>query len=545
MGEENEREITIEEVKRALNETKGGKAPGMDGVRVEMLKEGGVTVLEWLVRLFNVCFMLSIVPVDWVIACMVPLYKGKGDMYECSNFRGISLLSVVGKVYGRVLINRIRDKTENVIAEVQGGFRRGRGCTDQIFTVRQICEKYLGKGKDVYFAFLDLEKAYDRVDRDAMWNVLRLYGIGGRLLRGVKSFYVGSKACVRVGNEVSEWFPVRVGLRQGCVMSPWLFNLYMDGVVREVNARVLGRGLKLVDGNENEWELNQLLFADDTVVVADSERKLCQLVTEFGRVCERRKLQVNVGKSKVMRCTKSEDGARLNVMLNGEALEEVDQFKYLGSVIEEHNDIKTVIDLLKYHEHNWTICVDLKMVNFLLGQQRGFRKYPCYLCMWDSLARERHWNQKEWPILKTLEAGMPNIVIREKIIFPLLHIKLGLMKQFVKVLDTDGECFQHIYSVLPGLSFNKIKAGVLDGPQIRALVRDQEFDRKMNDKDRTAWLSFVAVMAGFLGNKKADNYEILVANMLSAFRDLGCNMRSLLAVSLFQGRATSYLPSTN
>ena len=103
------------EVKRALNETKGGKAPGMNGVRVEMLKERGVTVLDWLVRLFNICFMLSVVPVDWVIACMVPLYKGKGDMYECSNFKGISLLSVVGKVYGRVLINRIRDKTENVV----------------------------------------------------------------------------------------------------------------------------------------------------------------------------------------------------------------------------------------------------------------------------------------------------------------------------------------------------------------------------------------------------------------------------------------------
>ena len=147
-------------MKRALNETNGGKAPGMDGVRV-MLKERGVTVLEWLVRLFNICFMLSIVPVDWVIACMVPLYKGKRDVYECSKFRGISL-SVVGKVYGRLLINRIRDKTENVIVEVQGGFRRGRGCTDEIFIVRQICEKYLGKGKDVYFAFLDLEKAYDK-----------------------------------------------------------------------------------------------------------------------------------------------------------------------------------------------------------------------------------------------------------------------------------------------------------------------------------------------------------------------------------------------
>ena len=125
-------------------------------------------------------------------------------MHECSNFRGISLLSVVGKVYGRVLINRIRDRTENVVAEMQSGFRRGRGCTDQIFIVRQICEKYLGKGKDVYFAFLDLEKAYDRVDRDAMWSVLRLYGIDVRLLQGVKSLYVDSKACVWVENEVSE-----------------------------------------------------------------------------------------------------------------------------------------------------------------------------------------------------------------------------------------------------------------------------------------------------------------------------------------------------
>ena len=95
---------------------------------------------------------------------------------------------------------------------------------------------------------------------------------------------------------------------------------------------------------------------------------------------------------------------------------------------------------------------------------------------------------------------------------------------FVKTLNTDGECFQHIFPVLPGLSFEKIESGVFNEPQIRALVRDQEFVRKMNDKGRTAWLSFVAVLANFLGNKKADNYETLVANMLSAFRDLGCNM---------------------
>ena len=131
---------------------------------------------------------------------IVPLYKGKGDVHECSNSRGISLLSVVGKVYGQILINRIRNRTQGVISEVQNGFRRGRGYTDQCFVVRQTCEKYLRKGKDVYFALLDLEKAYDRVDREAMWNMLRLYGVGGKLLKALKSLYLGSKACVRVGN---------------------------------------------------------------------------------------------------------------------------------------------------------------------------------------------------------------------------------------------------------------------------------------------------------------------------------------------------------
>ena len=124
-----------------------------------------------------------------------------------------------------------------------------------------------------------------------------------KIVEAVQSFYIDSRACVRVGNDVSEWFPVNVGLRQCCVMSPWLFNVYVDRVVREVNVRVLGKGLELLSANGGRFEINQLLFADDTALVADSEEKLCRLVSEFGRVCERRKLRVNVGKSKVMRCS--------------------------------------------------------------------------------------------------------------------------------------------------------------------------------------------------------------------------------------------------
>ena len=123
---------------------------------------------------------------------------------------------------------------------------------------------------------------------------------------------------------MSEWFLVNVGLRQGCVMSPWLFNVYMDGVAREVNVRVLGKGLELLSANGGTFEINQLLFADDTALVADSEEKLGGLVSEFGRVCERRKL------SKVMRCSRYGNGDRMHVILNGEPLEEVDCFKHLG-----------------------------------------------------------------------------------------------------------------------------------------------------------------------------------------------------------------------
>ncbi len=95
-------------------------------------------------------------------------------------------------------------------------------------------EKILAKGKKLYAAFMDLEKAYDRVDRLALWDVLKIYGVGGKLLRAVKSFYEESSACVKISGETSECFEIKVGLRQWCVMSPWLFNIYMDGVMREV-----------------------------------------------------------------------------------------------------------------------------------------------------------------------------------------------------------------------------------------------------------------------------------------------------------------------
>ena len=108
----------------------------------------------------------------WRGACIVPLYKGKGDKCECSNSRGISLLSVVVKLYGRVLIKRVKARTECAIGEGQCGFWQSRGCMDKVFAIRQVCEKYAANGKDVFWAFMDLEKAYDVIDQHGMCRCL-------------------------------------------------------------------------------------------------------------------------------------------------------------------------------------------------------------------------------------------------------------------------------------------------------------------------------------------------------------------------------------
>ena len=167
-----ELEISVEDVRKAVKKLKGGKSPGVDGITSEMLKCGGECLLEWLRRVCNVCVLEEKVPNNWMRAIIVPIYKGKGDSSECRNYRGISLSSIPGKVYGRILIEKIRSLTERLIGEEQCGFRSGRGCVDQVFVMKQMSEKFVYKNKRLYVAYMDLEKAYDRVDREAMWRVL-------------------------------------------------------------------------------------------------------------------------------------------------------------------------------------------------------------------------------------------------------------------------------------------------------------------------------------------------------------------------------------
>ncbi len=264
-----------------------------------MVKHGGDAVVEWMTMICDLAWRQGEVPGRLKKAVIMPLHKGKGSKDECNNYRGISLLSVPGKIHGRILIKRLMQVTEKKVSDEQGGFRKGKTCVDQIFVIKMLMEEYLGKDMKLYAAFMDLEKAYDRVDRKALWNVLKISGMRGQLMEGIKAFHKEVNACVKVDGKLSDGFAVGVRVRQGCIMSPWLFNVFMDGCMREVKAKVgkIDAGLKL---NGVDWSVAACLFADDIVLLAESEREFQRVVDHFHNVCSRRKLRVNAGKSKVM-----------------------------------------------------------------------------------------------------------------------------------------------------------------------------------------------------------------------------------------------------
>ena len=232
---------------------------------------------------------------------------------------------MVGKVYAGVLNDRVKLITAEKEMDEQGGFRAGRGCNDQIFTVRQIMEKTIEKDKVVYMAFVDLEKVHDKVNREKLWRVLEEYGVKGRLLLAIQLLYEGGKASVRIGNRESEWFGVNRDVRQGCTLSPWLFNVFVDKVTREARGGFV-REVKLSTG-----EVGVLPYADDMVLMAESEEGLQSNLQVVSEAMVRWDLKVNWRKTKVMKVARERGDCEVRV--GDQAIEQVDEIKYLGVML--------------------------------------------------------------------------------------------------------------------------------------------------------------------------------------------------------------------
>ncbi len=318
---------TLTEVKAAIRQLKGGKAAGCCGIHAELLKAGGDVAHESLLAVLNSSWNTGVIPSDWKKGIVVPLWKGKGDRQDCNNYRGVTLLSVPGKVFARVILERIRHHLLEYQRPEQAGFTPKRSTTDRILGLRVLTERKREFQQGLLAAYVDLRKAFDSVNRDALWKLLSLRGLPPKLIDLISALYSGTESVVRCGTTVSDPFPVPTGVRQGCVLAPTLFNTCMDWV--------LGR---MADGSGcgtsfGEVRISDLDFADDAVIFAEIVEILIEALEKLSEESEPLGLRVSWVKTKVQAFNGILGPAVQSVTVGRESVELTDRFTYLGSDI--------------------------------------------------------------------------------------------------------------------------------------------------------------------------------------------------------------------
>ena len=322
--------VEEEAIARGLHSAKLGKAMGLDGLPIELLIGEDCCDITLVHLLFELCVSWRVTPSIWRTALICPVFK-KGDKTLKGNYRPISLVPHVAKLFGKCFLDRTKSLIEPV--EEQGGFRDGRGTEDQLFTLIRTMEFYEEKGKPVYSAFIDLEKAYDSVWRPGLWAKLIERGVPEGEVALLQNMYQDVRGSVVVNGARSSEGSFKLGVKQGDVMSPALFNLYIDDMIKEVLTKGTGLEIPLSGG---AYELICLLYADDIVLTAGSPEDLQKSLNLIHEWCRTWRLRPSASKTKVMvssvgRALPSHRG--LQFRMGESLLEEVDEFCYLGLII--------------------------------------------------------------------------------------------------------------------------------------------------------------------------------------------------------------------
>ena len=312
--------ITQEEVVWAVRHAKSGKAAGIDGIPTELLKQSGEQMKSALWRVFWSVYESEKVPREWAQGMIVPIPKNT-DTSKMENFRGITLLSVVGKMFVSILNRRLTRwlREQKVLVDEQAGFREGYGTADQVFILSELIQRQRRRKKKWILAFLDIKRAYDVVWRDLLWEEMWKVGIRGKLWRVLQNLYQCTESCVAVDGKQTQWSKSEVGLRQGCVMSPTIFSIFINRLAE--NLKQIGKGIKW---NDRQFKL--LLFADDIVLMAQDEGDMQRMLDMAYECSQSMRFQFNAQKCKVMRSGKE----RTTWKMGGEVIQEVQSFTYLG-----------------------------------------------------------------------------------------------------------------------------------------------------------------------------------------------------------------------
>jgi hypothetical protein len=250
--------------------------------------------------MYNTCLKNGKVPSQLKDVVITTLHKS-GNVYNCDNYRGISLMNHLGKVLERIILNRLAPFAEasGIIPDYQYGFMKDRSTTDGILTCRVIQDSCRSQNLPLYMCFIDLKKAYDRVHRPTLWKILTRIGVPQTMVNLIAQLHDGSMAQVRINNTLSDSFPLNNGLKQGSVFAPCLYNIFMGAIMKHMEKEFAERGLGMtalynpdalifdqttidnITGASVIKRLIAALFADDLVIFAPSAQQLQEMLNIF------------------------------------------------------------------------------------------------------------------------------------------------------------------------------------------------------------------------------------------------------------------------
>ena len=335
--------FTPDEILKVITKAKKGKAMGPDNIPYEVLKNN--TSVELLTVFFNTCYSTGYVPTLWTKAYIKPIPKGNTmDKLIPTNYRGISLLSCVGKLYSSVINTRLLGylETRNMLVDEQNGFRPKRACVDHLHSLTSIIRNRKLRNMDTFVCFIDMSKAFDHLNRTLLFNKLvSSINIGTNMYLAIRSLYHNTMCRIVLNNHFTDYFDVLSGVKQGDTLSTTLFAVYIDSLARDINT--LDKGID-IDGRN----VGILLYADDIALIASNEQDLQCMLDETFRWCKHWKMSINRTKTKVIHFRKkSKDKTKVLFKCGPNTEVEItEMYKYLGCTLHETFDYTKTAQVL-------------------------------------------------------------------------------------------------------------------------------------------------------------------------------------------------------
>ena len=359
--------ISVDELNYAVMSLKTGKSTGPDCVSNEILQCLHNVFPNLLLKIFNSILATGSYPEDWNLSYLVPVHK-KGSRLDIQNYRGICLISCLGKLFAKILNTRLVNWlcTNNILSKQQLGFIKGNRTTDAHIIVHNLVQKYCYTNKKkIYSCFIDFEKAFDNISRNKLLLKMQKIGISGKFLTIISNMYSLDKVKIKIDKKMTQPIQVTNGVRQGCVLSPTLFNIFLSDLAPLFENTA---GLHPVHITE-DISLNCLLWADDILLFSESKQGLQNQLNVLFSYTRENSLSINIDKTKSMCFSNSGKLIRNCFSINGEPIEDVKQYKYLGFVFTAWGGLKTGLSDL--HDRGLKAFYTLKKA---LGY--GFYRYP-------------------------------------------------------------------------------------------------------------------------------------------------------------------------